>query len=126
MEAGTHSGTLYQMEYKFDFRWWKFFRPQVGVDTCDFENLLIYGGIGIDVPIYCNFFATISFSPGIYFKGTGRDLGHPIEFRSAFDLYYIFKGIFRVGGQIFHVSNASLSCRNPGMNGYLLYFGISH
>jgi len=65
-----------------------------------------------------------SFSPGIYWRGSGKKLGCPLEFRSALELAYELKNHVRIGIEIFHVSNAHLSHRNPGFNALTVNMAI--
>ena len=67
---------------------------------------------------------TPSFIPGVYCKGSGKDLGYPLEFRSSLELAYEWCCKARLSGQFYHISNASLSKKNPGANALALIFCI--
>jgi hypothetical protein len=81
-----------------------------------------YVGLGLGWEYYLTKQIVIipSFSPGFYWKGKGRDLGCPLEFRSAIECAYEMENKMRVGFQVGHISNAHLSNRNPGLNTYVL------
>ena len=65
---------------------------------------------------------TPSFTPGIYEKGNGKDLGHMIEFKSEVQLSLnLFKNS-EFGMSYNHISNASLGDKNPGANSYMFNF----
>ncbi|MGE5195791.1 MAG: acyloxyacyl hydrolase, partial [Anaerolineae bacterium] len=113
--TGQRQKILYQAEYK-----WKppayDLRPQAGIFTTNVGATYVYGGVGYDFFIGKRVVLTPSFSPGIYFKGKGKDLGFPVEFRSAIELAFRFKNEGRLGAEFYHISNAHLSRRNPGVN----------
>ena len=63
-----------------------------------------------------------SFTPGIYSEGDGKDLGHPLEFKSEVQLSFdLFKNS-ELGFSYNHISNASLGDKNPGANSYMFNF----
>jgi lipid A 3-O-deacylase len=121
--TGTHLRALYQIEYK-----WKpvvaDLRPQVGLFVAENWATYIYGGIAYDLFLGKRVAITPSFSPGIYFKGQGKNLGLPLEFRSCLEVAFIFKNGARLGAEIYHLSNASLGSRNPGVNEATIFYSI--
>ena len=62
---------------------------------------------------------TPSFTPGLYAKGDGKDLGSVIEFKSDVQLSYDVDENTNLGMSYNHVSNASLGDKNPGANSYM-------
>ena len=62
---------------------------------------------------------TPSFAPGIYSKGDGKDLGHPLEFKSEIQLSLDLPKSAEIGFSYNHLSNASLGDKNPGANSYM-------
>ena len=62
---------------------------------------------------------TPSFAPGIYSKGDGKDLDHPLEFKSELQLSLDLPKSTEVGFSYNHLSNASLGNKNPGANSYM-------
>ena len=65
---------------------------------------------------------TPSFTPGIYSQGEGKDLGHPIEFKSEVQLSMDLGESTNFGMSYNHVSNASLGDENPGANSFMFNF----
>ena len=65
---------------------------------------------------------TPSFTPGLYEKGSGKDLGHPIEFKSEVQLSLNLFENSQFGMSYNHISNASLGDKNPGANSYMFNF----
>ena len=65
---------------------------------------------------------TPSFTPGIYSQGDGKDLGHPLEFKSEVQLSMYLGESTNFGMSYNHVSNASLGDKNPGANSYMFNF----
>jgi len=65
---------------------------------------------------------TPSFTPGLYNKGDGKDLGHLLEFKSEIQLSFdLFKNS-QLGMSYNHISNASLGDKNPGANSYMFNY----
>jgi hypothetical protein len=65
---------------------------------------------------------TPSFAPGIYSEGDGKDLGHPLEFKSEVQLSLDLPKSSQLGFSYNHLSNASLGDKNPGANSYMFNF----
>ena len=65
---------------------------------------------------------TPSFAPGYYRQGGGKDLGHPLEFKSEVQLSLDLSEGTNLGMSYNHVSNASLGDKNPGANSYMFNF----
>ena len=65
---------------------------------------------------------TPSFAPGYYNEGSGKDLGHPLEFKSEIQLSLELPKESQFGFSYNHLSNASLGDKNPGANSYMFNF----
>jgi hypothetical protein len=65
---------------------------------------------------------TPSFTPGLYHKGDGKDLGHILEFKSEIQLSLNISQNTKLGFSYNHLSNASLGDKNPGANSYMFNF----
>ena len=65
---------------------------------------------------------TPSFTPGLYFEGDGKDLGHIVEFKSEIQLSVDLLKNSHLGVSYNHISNASLGDKNPGANSYMFNF----
>ena len=87
------------------------------------ENAALYAYTGVEWnfdigPI--NF--TPSFAPGLYGAGSGKDLGHILEFKSEVQASFNFSENSKLGMSYNHISNASLGDKNPGANSYMFNF----
>ena len=65
---------------------------------------------------------TPSFAPGYYNQGSGKDLGHALEFKSEVQLSLELPKESQFGFSYNHLSNASLGSKNPGANSYMFNF----
>ncbi len=88
--------------------------PTAGVFVTDAEAAHIRAGFGRDFELGELWRLTITTAAGAYEQGDGKDLGHTIEFRSAIELARAV-GRAEVGLSISHLSNASISDFNPGV-----------
>lgn len=119
-----YSSWLLQAEYKSGCYLWHYLRPQLTFLQSEYGSGFIGLGVGWECYLTKKFLVIPSFTPGIYWKGNGKKLGYPLEFRSALELAYEMENQMRIGVEIFHVSNAHLSHRNPGFNALLLKMSI--
>jgi lipid A 3-O-deacylase len=118
----NHSGGILQAEYKFGKYLWYRLRPQITLLVPEFCSFFIGAGIGWEYNLTERITLTPSFTPGFYYKGgKGRNLGFPLEFRSAIELAYSLNNKSTIGIQAYHISNAHLSNKNPGINAYVLF-----
>ena len=118
-----HTSPQLQLEYRSTLSIAKA-RPFIGALTTSPTNYYFYAGIGWDLHFSSKIVLTPSFAPGYYIQGSGKDLGHPIEFRSAIELAYKFENKARLGLQFYHLSNASLGEKNPGEESLVLTYGF--
>ena len=65
---------------------------------------------------------TPSFTPGYYNEGSGKDLGHALEFKSEIQFSLELPKESQLGFSYNHLSNASLGDKNPGANSYMFNF----
>ena len=65
---------------------------------------------------------TPSFAPGYYNYGDGKDLGHPLEFKTEVQMSLNLSDSAEFGMSYNHISNASLGDKNPGANSYMINF----
>ena len=84
----------------------------------------IGGGINFDLFHQSPFVITLGLGPGYFAKGHGKRLGYPLEIRSSIDLAYRFFSDKRLGLQFYHLSNASFSPKNPGVENLMLFYAI--
>ncbi len=114
----------FQIEYK-DERNYKGFQPIVGAYVTSKNSVYLFSGICYEILFKDKFVLTPSFSPGVYFKRGGKDLGSPLEFRSSISAAYKFEDNYRIGVQFYHLSNASLGYKNPGEESFMIFYGVS-
>lgn len=99
-------------------------RPFVGIMGTQKGSLYGYGGFGLDLFIHNRFVITPSLAAGLYYRGHGKNLGYPLEFRSSLEAAFVFKSEGRLGLQMSHISNASLGHKNPGAESLVLFYSI--
>jgi lipid A 3-O-deacylase len=100
-------------------------RPTVGINATTDSAVYGYAGINWDVPVYSNnIYLTPNFMAGAYHNGSGKDLGHALEFRSGIELSYQMQNHQRVGIAFNHISNASLGNHNPGAETLLINYQV--
>ncbi|WP_292881274.1 acyloxyacyl hydrolase [Nisaea sp.] len=114
-----------RVEYRFseDHKLW-LFTPFVGLMATAEGATYGYGGIGVDIFFGKRWVLTPNFAVGLYGNGDGKDLGHPVEFRSGLELAYRFEDYSRLGLTFHHISNASLDDQNPGTESLMLMYSI--
>jgi lipid A 3-O-deacylase len=116
---------MLQLEYKSTFTNFKKARPIYGAFITEKLSSYFYCGVGYDIFLGKYLVFTPSIAAGIYFQGNGKKLHYPLEFRSSAELCYVFKNKSRIGGQFYHISNASLGRKNPGVEALLLTYSFA-
>ena len=87
------------------------------------ENNAFYLYTGVQAEYEIGFLKiTPSFTPGFYSDGDGKDLGHPLEFKSEIQVSFDLSENTNFGMSYNHISNASLGAKNPGANSYMFNF----
>jgi hypothetical protein len=99
-------------------------KPWAGVEAT--SDGAVYGAVGVLLDIYFGprIVLTPSFGAGLFEEGSGKDLGHVVEFRSQVELAYRFDDRSRFGVAFGHISNASLGDDNPGTEVLNLYYSL--
>jgi hypothetical protein len=100
------------------------FRPFVSLMVTTDRALYGWTGIAYDLGIG-PVTLTPSFGPGLYSRGRGIDLGHPLEFRSQIEAAFRLNARSRIGLSFSHMSNAHLSRTNPGTETLALDFALT-
>lgn len=113
-----------QMEYKWGYAFYHI-QPFTALFTTNQGATYFCAGLCGDIFLGDKVVVTPSFAPGIYFQGHGKNLGYPLEFRSSLALSYVLKNKDRIGAQFYHISNASLGHRNPGVESLIFFYAIS-
>jgi lipid A 3-O-deacylase len=99
-------------------------RPLAAFTISTARNFFACGGLAYDIIIFKRLAIIPSFAPGIYYHGSGKNLGFPINFRSGIEVAYILGNQGRLGVQFNHISNAHMLYRNPGANSLFVYYAI--
>lgn len=95
-------------------------KPLSGFMANSDGGLFLYVGLLYDIPILSNLYITPSFSPGIYYKSSSKELGFALNFRSQLEISIKFKNNFRFGVSFNHISNGTLGYINPGVESFAL------
>ena len=101
-------------EYRFGDVLW-IVAPFVGAFGTGKGAFYGYGGFGIDINFFERFVATPSAAVGYFTPGTGIDLGAHTEFRTGGEFDYRFENLTRIGVGFYHISNAGIGKKNPGV-----------
>ncbi len=95
--------------------------PVTGAMITQENAIYLYTGIQAEYDIgILNFIP--SFTPGLYEQGDGKDLGHPLEFKSEVKFTLDLGESSDLGFSYNHISNASLGDKNPGANSYMFNY----
>ena len=90
--------------------------PIGGVLTSSSGQGYAYAGLGIRVSLGSRLRLAPSISAGAYNEGlNGTRLGSPLEFRSSLAIDVRLSGRTTVSFFLYHLSNAGLGARNPGL-----------
>lgn len=84
--------------------------------------LYAYGGFRFELPLGESWMVSSGWATGIYYRGRGKDLGGPLEFRSHVELAYRLPGDERIGLCLYHLSNAGFLGFNPGSESLVLTY----
>ena len=119
----NHTSVEFDLQVRPNTRLW-IFKPQVGLFANSDGGFYAWAGILTDVYFGRRLVLTPSFGVGGYHAGDGKDLGGPLEFRSAIELAWRFDDASRLGLQFGHLSNASIYDSNPGTEFLLLNYSM--
>jgi hypothetical protein len=100
------------------------FRPLIGVMANMKGSGYVCLGLNFDLLFFEHLLFAPGFAAGYYWQGGGKNLGYPIEFRSSIELAWQFPSWHRLGVEFYHLSNASLSRKNPGEESLILFYDI--
>lgn len=104
------------VEYRFEpIRFWSLV-PSVGYARGGQGAYYIYHDMGRDFRFADDrLYIRLSSGPGYYRGDRLRDLGSNLEFRSGIELGFRTERGVTIGAAIYHLSNASISSDNPGV-----------
>lgn len=92
------------------------FQPVVGASVTDLGDA--WAGIGVAwtwSPGW-GIHVQTSFMPGLHLRGQGRDMGHPLQFRTGIEIGWEAPSGRRIALAADHRSNADLAEINPGLD----------
>ncbi len=112
-----------RLEYRSDLKL-LFLTPLLGVMINSDAGAYIYGGFGLDLFFGRRLVFTPNAAVGAYENGSGKDLGHVIEFRTGAELAYRFDDYSRLGLAFNHISNASIDDNNPGTESLVVTYAM--
>jgi hypothetical protein len=129
MRENHRTGQLAIEYHSYGYRWVKSLpsfqvRPLLGWMGTFSGALYLYGGVNLELQITRHMAFAPGFAIGYYNRGHGKNLGHPIEFRSGIAWSWSMPNQSRLGLHIYHLSNASLARHNPGSESVVIYYEI--
>ena len=110
-----------RLEYRSNLKLW-IFKPFAGVMGNSDGGAYGYAGGLVDVFLGRRIVTTLSFAPGYYHEGDGKNLGYDLEFRSQLEISYRLDDRSRLGFSISHMSNASIGDKNPGTESLMVTY----
>ena len=110
-----------------------FLKPFVGFEYTGDSALYTLAGIYLEDNLgqlfkgnKNNIIFTPSFGVGYYQDGSGKKLGHDVQFRSTLEIGYELKNNNRLAISYGHISNANLGDKNPGVEILSLSYQIQY
>ncbi|MEO5374958.1 MAG: acyloxyacyl hydrolase [Alphaproteobacteria bacterium] len=118
-----HAAAEVNIAYRFGTMVW-LVKPHVGAMVTSNGAKFGWGGLLLDFELTPNWMVTPSTSVGVYSRGSGKDLGYSLEFRSGVDVAYRFDDNTRLGLGVYHISNAGLGRKNPGEESIIATYAL--
>jgi lipid A 3-O-deacylase len=110
-------------EYRFAQGIWVI-KPMIGAFGTTRGSVYAYGGLRADFILFDHYVIMPNAAVGYYARGSGKNLGSPVEFKTGAEFAYRFDNAMRLGLSFDHISNAGLTRRNPGTEELLLVFSL--
>jgi lipid A 3-O-deacylase len=101
-------------ELRTNWRLLGFLDPFIGGSVTTDTSVYGYFGFKTDLYFGDHFVLMPSAAVGAYGRGSGKDLGSVLEFRTGAEFAWRFENRSRLGLGIHHISNASVGDINPG------------
>ncbi len=92
----------------------------LGLSGTEEGSFWVFAGLRRDLRLAEGWWVTPAFAVALYEKGDGRDLGGPVEFRSAIEISHEWPKRQRLALAFYHLSNAGIYDLNPGSNSLVL------
>ena len=112
-----------RLEYDFSYRFLYIVRPIAGVLATNKRTVYPYAGFRFDAEIG-HLVLSPEFAAGYWSRGSGKDLGGHIEFKSGGEIAWRFADSSRLGFLFDHISNAGIYKKNPGVESAMLMYSI--
>ena len=96
-----------------------YIKPSIGTFFTNKGSVYTYFALRGEIPLGRFLLIPIA-AVGDYEKGSGKDLGAHVEFKTGAEFDYVFSNGLRVGPAFDHVSNAGIGRKNPGEENLLL------
>jgi len=97
-----------------------FWHPLVGVMFTNRGSVYTYGGFRLELPVGKHLLILPMATVGDYEKGSGKDLGSHIEFKTGVEFDYVMDNGIKFGPAFDHISNAGIDKTNPGEENLML------
>jgi lipid A 3-O-deacylase len=124
LQADDRAGELGLQVRGRGWLWRRRLAPMAGMLTTTDGSLCGYAGLSLDVPLGAHFALRASFGPGAYARGDGKDLYSVFQMRSGLEAGWRFRGGTRLGLELGHISNGSITEYNPGQTTLLLLVSL--
>lgn len=123
--GGAHETAALELTYRpHRLRAWRVSARLGGMLTAR-RAAYAYGGLELPLPVTDRTLITPSLGAGAYRQGDGPDLGGALEFRSGLDLSRTLADGHQITLFLYHLSNASLGRRNPGVEVIGIAYAVS-
>ena len=119
-----------RLEFRFSDQLF-YFKPMVGVLFTNKGTVMGYGGFRVDLYLTHHFVVTPNAAVGGWYRGSGKELGSTIEFKTGGEFAWRFDDHSRLGIAFDHISNAGIGKHNPGTESLMLFWsfpigGVKH
>jgi lipid A 3-O-deacylase len=101
-----------------------FWHPLIGTFFTPKGSIYTYGGFRLELPVGKHILILPIATVGDYEKGSGKDLGSHIEFKTGVEVDLVFANGIRVGPAFDHVSNAGIGKKNPGEENLMMMMSV--
>lgn len=104
-----------ELTYRHAGEWLWRLRPHLGAAAFTDGSLYAHLGIHLFVPLGARLALTPAFGPGLFRSGRDVDLGSALEFRSSLGVGFQVAPGHWLSLYLYHLSNAGIGDRNPGI-----------
>jgi hypothetical protein len=101
-----------------------YLKPFLGALVTTDGSVMGYGGLRLDLYFGDRWVLTPNAAVGAFGRGSGKNLGSVVEFKTGGEFAYRFDDHGRLGLQFDHISNAGIGKHNPGTESFVLFYSI--